>query len=333
VTAITVFHNRQDAVETSMRSLVDQDCPGGLHVIAVDDGSSDDTYEKLRAFASDRVEVRRQSNRGFTRTLVSLCAEIDSEFIALHGAGDESLPGRFMAQAAFLTDHPSVALVGCGIETFDELSGRQWPGMPDTDIALSAATGDYTISHGEAMFRREAYAQAGGYRSYFHVGQDRDLFMRLSRLGQIGYARALLYRRRLRADGVNASAILTGQRDILRALSMTFHAEAAKQVIPATQSLSDDLDRYGLLAPYFLPRSAAVAKGLSSAAVKYLIAGEQRLARRLASRSLSEKVTWRGLAVFVAMSAAIGPLAPIIIGAAAHLSSRRDESALHRLKR
>ena len=39
--------------------------------------------------------------------------------------------------------------------------------------------------HGSAMFRREAYVAAGGYRKAFRFAQDLDLWIRMARLGEI----------------------------------------------------------------------------------------------------------------------------------------------------
>lgn len=309
-----------------MRSLVQQDCGEPFAVIAVDDGSTDHTFDQLSGFARDGVTIRRQSNMGFTATLAGLCAEIDTPFIAIHGAGDESLPGRFRAQLAFLDAHPLVVAVGCGIQNIDELTGDCWDVEPPHPIAEAAGKGEFTISHGELMFRTDAYRRTGGYRPVFRVGQATDLILRLSRQGAIGYAAGVLYRRRLRKDGVNASPAQLAQRDILFALAMTVHAKAQ-----GAKGATDDLDRYGLLTPYFLEPDRRVARGLSSAAVKYLMVGQRPIALMLARRSLAERLTLRGVVIWLAVFAAVGPFAEVFTRAVAALSKRTAENSLARL--
>ncbi|MGJ3628278.1 hypothetical protein AB5I41_17390 [Sphingomonas sp. MMS24-JH45] len=58
----------------------------------MNDGSRDDTLARLRSFAGERIDVRGQVNAGFAPTMIRLCAEADTEFVAVAGAGDEDLP-------------------------------------------------------------------------------------------------------------------------------------------------------------------------------------------------------------------------------------------------
>ena len=191
VTVVSAFHNREDAVDLSVGSLARQTCRT-FRAVVIDDESRDGTWARLQSHASDRIEVRRQRNRGFTATMIALCEEADTEFVALHGAGDESLPERLHAQLAFLRAHPNVVAVGCAIENIDEVTGRHWEVRPKTGVRHGPITGGFGISHGEVMFRRDAYARAGGYRAAFPLGQASDLFRRMSRLGDFGYVDRVL---------------------------------------------------------------------------------------------------------------------------------------------
>ena len=336
VTVISAFHNREDAVDLSVGSLAAQDYPA-MRAIIVDDGSRDTTWERLQRWGSPRIEVRRQANRGFTATMIALCEEADTEFIALHGAGDESLLNRLSAQIAFLRAHPDVVAVGCGIENVDELTGRRWDVRPSAALRPGPIAGDFGISHGEVVFRREAYRRAGGYRLMFSVGQASDLFRRLSRIGHFGYVEEILYRRYLRLDGVSAKVDKVAQRTVLAALSGAVHRRAASAGISAEAQtgapLRDDLDRYGLLLPYFGAPDRAVARSLAQAATLLWSAGDLPLARRLAKRSLAEAWTLRGLVTRVGTLVGAGPLRRPLGRVAARLSRGAGEFAHERLTR
>jgi glycosyltransferase involved in cell wall biosynthesis len=303
ITVISSFFNRQDSVGRSLRSLQQQDCHD-FKVVVVDDGSTDETYTRLKAFESDTIAVRRQANRGFVRTIIQLCEEADTEFIALLGAGDESLPRRLSAQLAFLEANPSVVAVGCGIENVDEITGKRWPIMPQSRLREGPITGGFGISHGEVMFRRAAYVRAGGYRALFPVGQASDLFRRLSRLGDFGYVEEILYRRYLAADGVNANVRMIAQREVLAAISTAAH----KQAVGAGQPIGDDIDRYGMLYPFFAAPDRGLAIGLARAAIKIWLAGDRVLASRLARKSLGEAWTPAGLVARVVILFGAGAL-------------------------
>ncbi|WP_197054306.1 glycosyltransferase family 2 protein [Sphingomonas sp. 37zxx] len=309
MTVVSAFYNRQDSVDASVTSLAMQDFPS-FRAIIVDDGSRDDTFPALQRHASDRIEVRRQANIGFTRTMIALCAEATSEFIAVHGAGDESFPHRLAAQVAFLRAHPEVVAVGCGIENVDELTGRCWEVRPAKLVRKGPISGDFAISHGEVMFRRDAYLQAGGYRAAFTVGQASDLFRRMSRLGDFGYVDDILYRRYLRLDGVNAKPEQVAKREILAAISIAAHQQA---LAAGDAGGKDELDQFALLYPYFSNPDATIAKSLARAAVMLWVGGDRAMALRLGRRSLGEHWTVKGCAAFIMVALGTGLLrAPML---------------------
>lgn len=332
VTVLSVFHNRESGVDLSLQSLRDQDCRS-FRAVVVDDESSDATYERLKSFESDIMSVRRQRNTGFTQTMINLCNEAETEFIAVHGAGDESLPSRLTAQLAFLRANPSVVAVGCGIENVDEISGKRWDVLPRERIKRGPITGDFGISHGEIMFRRSAYLAAGGYRAIFPVGQATDLFRRMSRLGDFGYVDRILYRRYLRLDGVSARIDKVAQREILAAISMAVHMRAIRAAdAPVRGRLQDDLDRYGLLLPYFAAPDRGIAINLAKAATKMWSAGDRALALRLARKSLAERWTRQGLLSYGAILMGTGPLAAPLLRLVTRMSGGRAELSLARLQ-
>src|ERR1700749_4123369 len=115
VTIVSVFHNRGAEVERSVNSLLAQTYTP-LEIIVVDDGSTDDTALRLRAFADPRLSVRIQPNQGFTRAVDAAVRSAKGSFVAIHGAGDISLPQRIEQQARVLAEHPEVGVVGCLIE-------------------------------------------------------------------------------------------------------------------------------------------------------------------------------------------------------------------------
>lgn len=334
ITLLCVYHNRASAVDASLQSLAAQDHPS-WRAIVVDDGSTDDTLARLRAFQSDRIEIRSQRNQGFTPTIARLAAEVDGAFIAIHGAGDESLPHRLSAQSAMMRAHPELVAVGCAIENVDVVSGRRWEVRPRQRILKGPIRQGFGISHGEVMFRKDAYMRAGGYRALFRYGQATDLFRRLSRLGDFGYVDDVLYRRFLMEDGVNADLRKVAERDLYNALSAVAHEQelegSADDGHPAT--LRDIIDRHGALAPYMLPPQRDIAIGLARAAIKYSTAGDRDQARILARRSLRETLTLQGLICRVAIAAGVGPLKPVMQQLVMRGSKGTDEHALSRLDR
>jgi glycosyltransferase involved in cell wall biosynthesis len=91
-----------------------------FELIAVDDGSSDDTGEKLRvhARADSRIQVHTAAGTGLVNALALTVPLCRSELFARMDADDESLPTRLQKSVAALDADPSLDGVGTGVEIF-----------------------------------------------------------------------------------------------------------------------------------------------------------------------------------------------------------------------
>jgi glycosyltransferase involved in cell wall biosynthesis len=186
-----------------------------LELVAVDDGSTDESPDILKLYAQrdSRVRVLAQEHRGLTRALILGCNEARGDCIARIDAGDTMAPDRLRLQKEALDRKPGVAFVSCWTEFFGPEweplrteKGRQPP--PDGGSALPRVPGENLVAgpthHGSVMFRRSAYEAAGGYRSQFYYGQDWDLWYRLAEAGGFLIIPVALYKARLTADGIGA---------------------------------------------------------------------------------------------------------------------------------
>lgn len=184
-----------------------------FELLAVDDGSTDRTLAILNAYAQrdPRVRVLTQPNAGLTRSLIRGCAEARGTFIARHDNGDVSHPERFARQLAALAD-PEVVLVSCLVRFRAPGGERLYDVDADGDALrhglLHAGAADIRSvpHHGSAMFRRDAYLRAGGYRDAFRYAQDLDLWIRLASLGRIVIVPEVLYEATIDVRTISATA-------------------------------------------------------------------------------------------------------------------------------
>lgn len=302
VTVVTAFHNREALAESSIRSLLAQTWTP-LEILAVDDGSTDGTGAALERCADPRLRVVRQANMGLTPTLNAAIRASRGVFVAIHGAGDLSLPDRIARQAALLIERPEVGVVGCWWRDDDpgargEREWRTGAALPFREMALLSNP----FGHGEVMYRRALFDAVGGYREFFRFAQDRDLWVRMSRLCEHAVVPAVLYRRRRTADGVSASA----EKTIHQAALSAFAEHCGREVAAGRP---DPLEALGPSAGLLRPRSAGVANRLARTAVRFLMAGRLEAGRRLAAAGRAEAVTPLTLAIgAVAAASRIDPL-------------------------
>jgi glycosyltransferase involved in cell wall biosynthesis len=210
ISVVMSVFNGAGYLRRSVESILTQEGPD-FEFIIVDDGSTDGSGEILAEYASGdkRICIIGQENTGLTRALIRGCAMAKGIFIARHDAGDYSLPGRLAAQRDFLdSDSGSVIAVSGVRQSLPDrrIVGEIWPVLDRSQMQKAWSEAAMGIpAHGCVMFRRDAYLASGGYRPAFYYAQDRDLWLRINRLGSLGCIRKVLYELNFDIESISAS--------------------------------------------------------------------------------------------------------------------------------
>lgn len=281
VSIVSVFHKRADQVADSVGSVLDQDYPA-LEIIVVDDGSEDGTLERLRQIRDPRLTLISRENRGFVASMNEAIGASRGDFVAVHGAGDLSLPGRIAQQAAVLSERSGITAVGCWVDN-DETDGigsrlfKPPRGLDFHSTLLSRGL----FTHGEVMFRRTHFDVVGGYRDFFQFAQDRDLWLRMSRLGGYDIVPEVLYRRYKRKDGVSSDP----QKLLLQTYLSDFAVQCARIVDAGG---CDPIDQYGHLAAFLRTTSPMFARKLAWLGARTMVDGDVEQGWSIVERAYSE---------------------------------------------
>ncbi len=163
-----------------------------FEVVAVDDGSTDGSGERLEraAAAEPRLRVFHTPPRGLPRAIATAHAHARGPLLARHDADDLSHRQRFEAQVGFLRAHPDVTVVGTRLRLFPAAALR--PGMrrwvawhnallTHTEMAREVLV-ESPLAHATALLRRDAVERAGGWRDRGWP-EDVDLWLRLLESG------------------------------------------------------------------------------------------------------------------------------------------------------
>lgn len=166
VSVITTVYNGEPYADRAIPDILAQSFED-FEFILIDDGSQDRTLEILRGVASrdSRVRVLTPGRLGFAGALNYGIARARGEYIARQDFDDRSYPDRLGQQVAALDAQADLGVVGSHYLLVDENRGERYVRMPPTehqDILLAMAR-YIPIAHTLVAFRRQAWADAGGY--------------------------------------------------------------------------------------------------------------------------------------------------------------------------
>jgi hypothetical protein len=157
-------------------------------LVAVDDGSTDDSRAILEAYAAREPRLgvlALPHNQGVAAALNHGLAAARGTYVARLDADDICLPTRLATQVDYLDAHPAVGIVGSAILRMDDAGNtlEGVVGFPQTPAFVRWVHHfDATFSHPAVMMRRELLARIQGYRPGFAPAEDYDLWDRLLRL-------------------------------------------------------------------------------------------------------------------------------------------------------
>jgi glycosyltransferase involved in cell wall biosynthesis len=173
-----------------------------FEIVAVNDGSEDDTQEKLGAWAArdNRLRGYAQPHGGIIAALNFGWQHCRGEYIARMDADDISYPHRLAQQAALLDSQPKLALASCLVESYPPGSLREgfriyleWLNALVTDEQIQRELYvESPLAHPSVMLRRDWLERAGGYQEHGWP-EDYDLWLRLAQAGaRFGKVRQVL---------------------------------------------------------------------------------------------------------------------------------------------
>lgn len=189
ISIVLPVHNGADTLPRALDSLIAQSDPD-WELLAVDDGSDDETPACLSAYAGRDPRIRRLSpgRVGIVAALQHGCTRSNALLIARMDADDQAHPERFAQQRAYLARHPEMALCGTGAAPgglvrsgraryLDWINSLQSPEAIAREIFVECP-----LPHPTFLMRRAALEAVGGYQDRGWP-EDYDLVLRFWQAG------------------------------------------------------------------------------------------------------------------------------------------------------
>jgi glycosyltransferase involved in cell wall biosynthesis len=198
VSVVIPVRNGKDYIQEALDSVLQQSFTD-LELLLIDDGSTDDDYDRY-ALQDERIRVIHLTGNGVSRARNVGMAQSRGEFIAFLDADDVWFPGKLEAQVRYFDAHPDVGVV------FGKFI--RWPALPGggfapasslvQDVAQLSKTEEersgwlYTrlldgllVGMNTAVVRRSVYEAIGGFNESMRQGEDYDFWLKASRIAQM----------------------------------------------------------------------------------------------------------------------------------------------------
>jgi glycosyltransferase involved in cell wall biosynthesis len=196
ISVIIPVYNGQRYLREAIDSALHQTLPP-QQIIVVDDGSTDDSGQIARSYATP-VTVVTQETRGTSGARNRGLIEATGAMIAFLDADDRYLPRKLEHQAHVLADQPAASMCICQVSEFWSPEEPD-PGNRPVDQAPQFRLGQA----GTWLVRREAFDRIGAFNvtPQYQFAEGSEWFSRIEAAG-LGVARTerMLIERRLHAS-------------------------------------------------------------------------------------------------------------------------------------
>ena len=197
-------YNGQDFLKDACDSVFAQSFTD-FELLAIDDGSTDDSLSILNSYNDPRMIIHRnESNLGLIATLNKGIDLARGEYIIRMDADDMSLPDRFAEQISFMDENPEVVISGTLYEHLDDPSVAIIKQPNDPEEIKCRLFFHTVLAHPTVIYRREDMISNGlYYNAEYKHAEDFELWVRASRLVKISNLGKVLLRYRHHADQVS----------------------------------------------------------------------------------------------------------------------------------
>ena len=183
ITVVTPSYNQAAFIEETLRSVLLQGYPN-LEYIVMDGGSTDGSAEIIRKYEPWLSYARIGPDKGQSDAIAQGFARATGEILAWLNSDDTYLVGTLARVGAFFARHRNIVFAFGDAWNVDA-TGRMLNRLDTvwSNRFLTANLGVHGWIQPGSFWRRDAYVRAGGLDPSLHFCMDRDLYLRLLRVG------------------------------------------------------------------------------------------------------------------------------------------------------
>ena len=224
VSVVMPVHNTGRYVTEAMQSVLNQEL-SDLELILIDDGSTDDSLDRIHAVSDPRIVLLRNPkgggpsrarNQGIRAAKAAYIAFLDSDDVMCADSmrsAVQALDAAPNAVIAFgdlrrisLEGMELVASVLANYPSFHQVRKRplqeSWHLIAGQDFGRGLLEGNF-IGTGSVVVRAKALERSGLFDEGLYSAEDHDLWLRLARLGDALFTNAIRYSYRMNTASIS----------------------------------------------------------------------------------------------------------------------------------
>ncbi len=181
-------YNNVDTIDAAIRGVLNQDY-SNYDLWLVSDGANDGTIDIMRYYAARNSNIHLlefKENIGKSMAINFAVARAQGEYIAIADADDIWIREKLSKQYHYLSQNPSVDVLGGQIIRFGSWgTAREATMNPILGVEISKwlSHNRMAMNNPTVVFRKAAFISIGGYRGFFRRNEDLDLFIRMNERG------------------------------------------------------------------------------------------------------------------------------------------------------
>ena len=201
--------NAESTIARALRSVMIQE-PAPQEIVVIDDASTDGTAALAAGLIGPTGRIITQPKRAGAAQARNIGIDAaNGEWIAFLDADDEWLPGKLRKQMDVVAADVSVDMVACGaieIAVDGTNLGPLYDGrIPQAgDLAWQGLLARNTIATPTVLARRDTLRRVGGFDPALRIGEDQDMWLKLTMGGRLGYVDEVLVIVHAAADSLSS---------------------------------------------------------------------------------------------------------------------------------
>ena len=222
VSVVIPTYNRATVIGEALNSVMSQTYRN-FEILVVDDGSMDDTAERVERFVQEgHVRLIRQANAGASAARNAGIRLCKGEIISFLDSDDLWKPEKLSLEVEFLTLHPEIDAIFSDLEKYD---GKEFtPSFMRSTEVFSRLLADHRSADGMALsqrqmllcllqeipikpstltIRRAMFTRIGYFLTSWRSSEDWEFLLRLAHVGRFGYLDRPLGALRVRGDALH----------------------------------------------------------------------------------------------------------------------------------